>query len=549
MFIRSKKRGDKTYLMIVKNERVDGRIKQTVLHSLGRLDVLQASGELDGLLLSGQRFSKNLAVISAHKRGESITLQTKAIGPGLIFEKLWHSLRIGKILAERLQERKFEFCVERATFLTVLHRLFSPGSDRAAEKWKEDYAISGAEKLELHHLYRAMAWLGEELPQEEQGQATPFSPRCVKDEVEEALFAQRRDLFSNLDLVFFDTTSIYFEGEGGESLGQYGYNKDHRPDLKQIVVGVIIDGTGRPICCELWPGNTSDVKTLVPIAQRLKKRFGVKRVCLVADRGMISADTLRELEKEKWQYILGVRMHRVNEVKKEVLGRGGRYEEVYAKSSDAKAPSPLKVKEVEINGRRYIVCLNEAQSEKDRRDREAIVESLRQALKQGDKSLVGNKGYRRYLKVRGETHFEVDEEKLKEAGRYDGKWVLTTNTTLSAREAALKYKQLWMVENMFRSMKTLLETRPIYHQSDEAIRGHVFCSFLALLLRKDLEDRLEAKGWDLEWADILRDLDKLVEAKISVNGKQYLIRGETRGSVGKVAQACGVALPPNIQAG
>lgn len=490
-----------------------------------------------------------MAILSAHARGETITLATQRIGPGLIFDRLWRILQIDKILAEYQQSRKFGFKVERAIFLTVLHRLFAPGSDRAAEKWKTGYQIAGAEKLELHQLYRAMAWLGEKLPQAEQGGATPFSPRCVKDDVEEALFSRRRNLFSGLDLIFFDTTSIYFEGEGGESLGQYGYSKDHRPDLKQMVVGIILDGEGRPICCELWPGNTSDVKTLVPIAQRLKKRFGVERICLVADRGMVSANTLTELENEKWQYILGARMHRVKEVKEEVLARGGRYEKVYAKSLDAKAPSPLKVKEVEVNGQRYIVCLNEDQSEKDRHDRETIVEGLRKALKQGDKSLVGNKGYRRYLKAGGKTHFEVDEEKLKKASRYDGKWVLTANTTLSARKVALKYKQLWMVEDMFRSMKTLVETRPIYHQSDEAIRGHVFCSFLALLLRKELGDRLKANGCDLEWKDILRDLDELVEAKIGVNGKQYLIRGETRGSVGKVAQACGVALPPNIQAG
>ncbi len=313
MFIRSKKRGDKTYLMIVKNERSGGKIKQTVLHSLGRLDELEASGKLDGLLLSGQRFSKNLAVLSAHERGESVTMRTKTIGPGLIFEKLWRNLRIDKILAERLRKRKFEFSVERAIFLTVLHRLFSPGSDRAAEKWKEDYAISGSEKLDLHHLYRAMAWLGEELPEDEQGGATPFSSRCTKDEIEEALFRERRDLFSGLDLVFFDTTSIYFEGEGGDTIGQYGYSKDHRPDLKQMVVGVILDGRGRPICCELWPGNTADVKSLLPIAERLKKRFSVENICVVADRGMIKAETIKDFEDKKWGYILGVRMYNARE--------------------------------------------------------------------------------------------------------------------------------------------------------------------------------------------------------------------------------------------
>ena len=131
-----------------------------------------------------------------------------------------------------------------------------------------------------------MGFLGEEL-QDQKG-ATPFSPRCNKDLVEEFIFAHRRDLFSNLDLVFFDTTSIYFEGRGGESIGQRGFSKDHRPDLVQMVVGAVIDDKGQPICCEMWPGNTADITTLLPIVERLKKRFTIGRVCIVADRGMIS---------------------------------------------------------------------------------------------------------------------------------------------------------------------------------------------------------------------------------------------------------------------
>ena len=152
------------------------------------------------------------------------------------------------------------------------------------------------------------------------------------------------------------------------------------------------------------------------------------------------------------------------------MGRAGRYREVYPPSTDPKAPSPLKVKEVWVEDRRYIVCKNEDQAQKDRQDREAIAAALQDALEAGDKSLVGNKGYRRFLKTTGE-HFIIDQDKLAEEERYDGKWVLTTNTELATGEVALKYKQLWMVEDIFRSMKSLLETRPIYHKCDETIRG------------------------------------------------------------------------------
>ena len=546
MFIRTQSNGSRTYLLIVDNERVDGKVTQRVLFRLGRLDQLLASGQLDSLIQSLGRFSEKLAVLGAHARGDSVTTRSSRIGPALIFERLWEVCSIDKVLSTLLKGRRFEFSVERAIFLTVLHRLFAPGSDRAAEKWKDDHMIEGVADLELHHLYRAMAWLGEVLPSTQQDGATPFSPRTNKDLIEEALFARRRDLFNDLDIVFFDTTSIYFEGEGGETIGQLGYSKDHRPDLKQMVVGMVLDGNGNPVCSELWPGNTADVKSLVPIVERLQSRFGIRSICIVADRGMISAETLKEVELRKWQYILGVRMRSSTEAKA-VVARAGRYAEVHPKSADRNDPSPLQVKEVWVeDARRYVVCLNEDQATKDRHDREAVVASLRDALSKGDKSLVGNKGYRKYLQGGGKQ-FAVDEDKIKEEARYDGKWVLTTNMDISPTEVALKYKQLWMVEDVFRSMKSLLDTRPIYHKCDETIRGHVFCSFLALLLRKELEDRLARREWKLEWADIIRDLDNLVEMEVSISGKGYVFRGQTPGVAGKVFQASGVALPPTLR--
>jgi transposase len=546
LFVRTQTNGSRTYLLIVDNHWVDGKVKQCVLLRLGRLDELLASGQLDSLIQSLGRFSEKLAVLGAQARGDGVTTHSVRVGPALIFQRLWQACSIDEVLTALLKDRRFEFSVERAVFLTVLHRLFAPGSDRAAEKWKDDYAIEGAGELDLHHLYRAMAWLGEELPKGQQDGATPFAPRTNKDLIEEALFARRRDLFSDLDIVFFDTTSIYFEGEGGETIGQHGHSKDHRPDLKQMVVGMVLDHKGNPLCTELWPGNTADVKSLVPIVERLKSRFGIGSVCIVAERGMISAETLAEVEKREWKYILGVRMRSSTEAKA-VVARGGRYAEVHPKSDDRDEPSPLKVKEVWVEDtRRYVVCVNEDQATKDGHDREAVVAALREALSKGDKSLVGNKGYRKYLRAGGKQ-FTVDEDKIKEEARYDGKWVLTTNTDLPAREVALKYKQLWMVEDVFRSMKSLLDTRPIYHKCDETIRGHVFCSFLALLLRKELEDRLARKEWKLEWADVIRDLDNVIEMEVAISGKGYVFRGQTSGVAGKVFQACGVALPPAMR--
>jgi hypothetical protein len=546
MFFRTKKSGPRTYLQIVENHRSGGKIQQRVIATLGRLEELQASGQLDALLCSGARFAEAVMLLGAHQNGQLPAVRTRRIGAALIFERLWRETGCQAAIASLLRERHYEFPVERAVFLTVLHRLVAPGSDRAAERWRRDYALEGVAGLELHHLYRAMGWLGEPRSESEQGAATPFAPRCTKDLIEEERFARRRDLFTTLELVFFDTTSIYFEGTGGESLGQYGHSKDHRPDLKQMVVGVVIDSDGHPICCELWPGNTTDVRTLVPIVERLRRRFGIGEVCLVADRGMISSLTLEELEKRHWGYILGARLRSQKEISEEVLSRGGRYQVVHPKGRHAKDPSPLQVKEVAVEDRRYIVCLNEDQRRKEAADREAIVGALREQLSRGDKSLIGNKGYRKYLKTQGQR-FAIDEQKISEETRYDGKWVLRTNTDLPTAEVALKYKQLWMVEEIFRSAKSLLETRPIFHKCDDTIRGHVFCSFFALVLRKALQERLVGSIDPFEWAHVIADLEALEEVEVYHQGKHFLLRSETKGTCGKVFQAVGVALPPTVR--
>lgn len=547
MFFRTKKSGPRTYLQLVENHWRDGRPHQTVLATLGRLDELQEQGALDRLLRSGARFADKLLVLTALQRGELPAVRTLRVGAVLIFERLWQQTGCAAVLEQLLAERRFEFAVERAVFLTVLHRLLAPGSDRAADKWKHDYLLDGAAALQLHHLYRAMAWLGQELSAEQQRGSTRLVPLCTKDRIEEGLFRRRRDLFTQLQVVFFDTTSLYFEGDGGEELGQYGHSKDHRPDLYQMIVGAVLDDDGRPICCEMWPGNTTDVKTLIPIVDDLYRRFGIVKVCIVADRGMISQETVDDLDQQGWPYILGARMRRCKEVREQVLNDRGRFRVVHPRSRDPKDPAPLKVKEVWVEERRYVVCVNEDEVEKDRADREAIVAGLREQLRAGDKSLVGNQGYRRFLKVEGPGHFAVDEAKITEEARYDGTWVLRTSTDLPTAEVALQFKRLWLVEQWFRSCKSLLATRPIYHQRDATIRGHVFCSFLALLLRYELQTRLAARGPAAEWADVLRDLERLQYVEVEQAGKRFRLRTELQGTCGRVFRAVGVAIPPTVQ--
>jgi len=506
---------------------------------------MHAKAEVETLIRSLSRFSEQVLLVLSGK--SEICAETRRIGPALIFERLWKELGINKAIENVLSDRHFFFDVERAIFLTVLHRLMVSGSDRFCDKWRRDYFVNGTDQIELHHPYRATAFIGEEL--EDQNGATPFAPRCTKDLIEEAMFCHNRHLFSGLDLVFFDTTSIYFEGEGGQSLGEKGFSKDHRPDLNQMIVGVVLDDQGMPLCCEMWPGNTADVESLLPVVERIRKRFQVGKFCIVADRGMISRDTLKELEKpeNKIPYILGARMRNVKEIKNEVLSRVGRYREVHPEGKSTKDPSPLKVKEVWVEDRRYIVCLNERQARKDAADRQAIIESLKEQLRGGQKALIGNKGYRKYLKIEKDS-MSVDMDKAEEEARFDGKWVLRTNTKWSAERVALKYKELWQVEHAFRDIKSIFDTRPIFHRRDETIRGHVVCSFLALALRKELDRRLEAAGNAFEWTDIKQDLKALQVTTIEENGKRLSVRSRCVGTCGKVFQSVGVAIPPTIRA-
>src|SRR5215207_9502361 len=309
MFVREKRINGYTYLYLVETAREDGRAKQRIIKNLGRKEAVTASGTLERLASSVARYAERAVVLSQIEAGNPAGLACKRIGAPLLFGRLWEETGCRAVVEDLLSGRGFEFAVERAVFATVLHRLMVSGSDRACEKWMADYDIPGTDHLDLHHFYRAMAWLGEELDAEDDGQkhATPFAPRCVKDQIEEALFERRRDLFSELSIVFMDTTSLSFTGEGGETLGERGGAKDHRPDLMQMILCLVMDAEGRPVCTEMWPGNTADVSVLLPVVDRLRGRFGIGRVCVVADRGMISEATIKGLEERGLEYVLGAR--------------------------------------------------------------------------------------------------------------------------------------------------------------------------------------------------------------------------------------------------
>ncbi|HEU0147072.1 MAG TPA: IS1634 family transposase [Bradyrhizobium sp.] len=536
MFVRVKKIGAYEYLYLVENAREGGRHVQRVIKALGRRDEVEASGLLDGLIASAARHSRRSIVLSSFYRGELPELRRASIGADLVFGRLWAETGCRDVLASLLAGRRFGCDIERAVYLTVLHRLMVSGSDRHASTWRESVHVPGAERLDLDHAYTAMAWLGE----------VDDAGRSTAEAFEEALYRHRQPLFAAVSVAFFDTTTLWFEGAGGESLGQRGYSKDYRGHLRQIVLGIVLDDADRPIASFLLPGNTADVTMLLPVVGRLRARFGIDRACIVADRGMISAETIAALEAEGVEYILGVRERSSREVREHVIDDEGVAVPLIIPRQ--KGETQLAVHERTVAGRRYVICRNEEEARKDAEARAELIAGLERKLAKDDKALVGNTGFRRFLKTPEHDTFVIDHAKVKADARFDGLFVLRTNTSLSALQVVLRYRNLLAVETAFKTAKALLATRPIFHKTDAGIRGHVFCTFLALVLRTELMHRLAARrSKDLEWQHIIDDLADLSEIDIEQDGRRARLRTAPGPTIDPICQAIGITLPPVFQ--
>jgi hypothetical protein len=270
------------------------------------------------------------------------------------------------------------------------------------------------------------------------------------------------------------------------------------------------------------------------------------RVCIVADRGMISAPTIAALEERGLDYVLGARERTDRLVRQVVLKDTRPFTPLCVPRVTGE--TQLWVKEVLVEGRCYVVCRNEAEANRDAADRKAVLDGLERQLAKGDKALIGNSAYRRYLKrtAPDSPAFAIDAGKLADEARFDGIFVLRTNAKISPLQAVLRYRDLLQVEDLFRRAKAVLATRPIFHSSDAAIRGHVFCSFLALVLQKELDDGCRRAGLKPEWREVLRDLDRLQEASLESGGKTWIVRTEAGGFVPQILKMAGLALPPRV---
>jgi transposase len=502
MYIRTISRKNKngsvvTYVQLAHNVRdaQSGQPKANVLHTFGRSDELDV-GAIKRLTRSLCRFlsPEDALQVQANVDGQAVPLtisKSLSFGGAYLLRNLWETLGLHTVLKDCLKERSFTSPVEWVAFAMVANRALAPDSKRGVEEWvREDVALGNPEPIEIQHLYRAMDVLLE-----------------YREIIHEKVFWSVADLLNlEVDLIFFDTTSTYFEtdtidDELEDSLRRYGHSKYHRPDLPRIVIGLAVTKEGIPVKCWILPGNTQDMTTVERVKNDLMG-WKLSRCVWVMDRGMNSEENRVILQNAGGHYIIGEKLRDNQEVHKKVLAKRGRF---------LKIRENLEIKEVVIgNGerrRRFILVHNPEEAKKDRATRERILKKIDKYLAElGDQTgkahkksvcaLLAHRTMGRFLRQLKSGAIKIDKGKIREEEHLDGKYILSTSDdTLTPEDVALGYKQLLEVERAFRTLKTTLDLRPVYHRKDERIQAHVFLYFLALLLVR-IAERKTNMTWD-----------------------------------------------------
>ena len=494
------------YLQLAHNlwDPVTKQAKASVLYSFGREDQI----DRDALARLARSLTRLSEPSEASTAGTDLRfIESRSLGGAWVLDQLWHRLRIDTTIRRLLSGRKLDPRIERVLFALVANRALDPLSKLAATQWVgERVAISGLDEVDEDTCYRAMDWLLE-----------------IEEPLAEAVYFATADLLDlEVDLLFFDTTSTYFETDEGDTVTDaesgevrvgfrtYGHSKDSRPDLPQVVIGMAVTRTGIPIRVWTWPGNTNDSALIRQVRDDLRG-WKLSRVVWVADRAFSSTENRRYLQRAGGHYIVGEKLRGGNAEAEAVLARPGRYRSVAGN---------LRVKEVVIDDGtmrdRFVICHNPEQAERDRSVREALVAQLEKTIADSDGlpadvreevacRLHAKPAIRKWLRVTAGGRLRVDQAAVRAEERLDGKFLLrTSDPTLSAEDVALGYKQLLQVERGWRDMKSTLDLRPVFHRKEERIRAHVLLCWLALLLIRIAENTANDT-----WRNLHNELDRI----------------------------------------
>jgi transposase len=446
---------------------------------------------------------------------------SKEYGALVILRRLWEQLGLKDLFEKYLEKHRYQTDLAECLLAMVANRLMEQDSEYSTAQWLDEVYQEQWNGFDVHHFYKTLDFLVEH-----------------KADFERDLFTNTTDLFSQeLDLIMFDTTSIKYWGEGKADILKHGYSKEKRSDLKQVIVGMLMSKDGLPVGCEIFDGNTADVKSFIRVIEKLKTRFNIGRIIWVADRGMVSKSNLEKLNELKQDYILGVRMRQLSKQRRQE----------YLNPKDMwEVADNLYVKEIYVEGEgRYIICFNPKECEHRRMNRQHFKHHINKKLAATNpRDWMIKNAYKKFVDFEGKL--EINEKKLYEEAQYDGYWVLLTNTTLSTKEVALYYKGLWQIEAGFRDLKSDLETCPIYHFKQERIIGHILICFLALLMKAALKKKIKAIEPEASYGQVFAAVRQIKAVKITCDRQEVVFRTEFPAKANLAFQALGVAPPPRI---
>jgi hypothetical protein len=527
------------YLQLAHNEwdPAARRSKVRVLYHFGREDELDRDA-IRRLIGSLSRALPPGEALVAAAPPELRFAESRPLGGAAALDGLWRRLGLPEILARALRGRRLDPAAERALFAMVANRALAPASKLSCAAWaSERAAIPGLAELSDDQCYRAMDWLLQ-----------------VEAEIAQQVYWATATLLNlEVDLLFFDTTSTYFETDEADAptdaapkgFRAFGHSKDHRPDLPQVVIGLAVTRTGIPIRVWTFPGNTADQALIRAVKDDLLA-WKLGRVVWVTDRGFASAQNRRYLQRAGGHYISGEKLRSESAEAKAALARQGRYQVVAGN---------LEVKEVVLDEGtmrdRFVVCRNPDEATRDAAIRERLLAQAETAIAGSDAldpaaraklacDLRGMPTNRRFLRTTKAGLLRIDRAAVAADAKLDGKFLLrTSDPTLSAADVATGYKQLLEVERGWRDMKTTLDLRPVHHRKEQRIRAHVLLCWLALLLI-----RLAEQAAGDTWRNLRFELEKCHRVRFAGPTGDVLQRTELTSRQAAIFRALDVPEPP-----
>ena len=540
MFLKRTHSKNFTYLSIVETYREDGQVKHRTLLQLGREDELKENGTLQGLVASIARVGGVYAGEEGQVCFKDATEESRHNwGAVRVCRELWDLFELDEILRRACLAKRRTFDLAAVVFAAVVARVMRPSSKLKVYERQQDYF--GLQPVSLDHLYRAMDCLAD-----------------GKDAIEQELFERQRDLFNlKIDVVLYDVTTLYFESVRADELRDFGYGKDGKFNEVQIMVGLLVDMEGRPIGFDTFPGNTFEGHTLITALKKLKERFQIRQVVVVADRGINSKVNLHEIKEAGFDYIVGARLKNLaSSVQREVLDRG-QYS-VLESNDDGEVTLEYRViehthrvKVDDANGGKKSVPLSEQlvctwskdREAKDKRDRERLVEKAKQLLAAPSK-MNSRRGPKRFVAGDGKQNFELDEKRIKEDEKWDGFYGIQASRRDFSPKAILQaYHSLWKVEESFRVIKHTLQARPIFHWTANRIKGHLVMCFLAFLIERTLEIRTKKTCDDVTIERLREALASLQVSVVQTDAQKLYLTSKVSGLAAQMLRSLKIPAP------